>query len=61
MEQNVIQMQEIFRFVRTGVGDEGQVKGEFRATGIRPLFLADLQTKGINFASHYFDPEQVSA
>ncbi len=61
MEQNVIQMQEIFRFVRTGISDEGQVKGEFRATGIRPLFLADLQTKGIKFANHYFDPEQVSA
>jgi len=61
MEQNVIQMQEIFRFVRTGIGDEGQVKGDFRATGIRPLFLTDLQTKGINFSNHYFDPEQVSA
>lgn len=61
MEQNVIQMQEIFRFVRTGIGDEGQVKGEFRATGIRPLFLADLQTKGISFSNRYFDPEQVSA
>lgn len=61
MEQNVIQMQEIFRFVRTGIGDEGQVKGEFRATGIRPLFLADLQTRGISFSSRYFDPEQVSA
>jgi len=61
MEQSVIQMQEIFRFVRSGIGDEGQIKGEFRATGIRPLFLADLQTKGINFSSHYFDPEQVSA
>jgi pilus assembly protein CpaF len=60
MEQHIIQMQEIFRFVRTGIGEEGQVKGEFRATGLRPLFLADLQTKGINFSNHYFDPEQVS-
>jgi len=61
MEQHVIQMQEIFRFVRTGIGEEGQVKGEFRATGIRPLFLGDLQTKGISFSNHYFDPEQISA
>jgi pilus assembly protein CpaF len=36
MEGDVITMQEIFVFERTGIGPEGRVIGRFRATGIRP-------------------------
>ena len=36
MEGDVITMQEIFVFERTGIGPEGRVMGRFRATGIRP-------------------------
>src|SRR5688572_7167562 len=36
MEGDVITMQEIFVFERTGIGIEGRVTGRFRATGIRP-------------------------
>src|SRR5262245_43979811 len=36
MEIDVITTQEIFLFERTGISDEGRVKGVFRATGIRP-------------------------
>ena len=36
MEGDVITTQEIFLFERTGIGEDGRVKGVFRATGIRP-------------------------
>src|SRR6478735_1394582 len=36
MEGEVITMQDIFLFERTGIGPEGRVMGRFRATGIRP-------------------------
>ena len=36
MEQDVITMQDIFVFERTGINQEGKVVGRFRATGIRP-------------------------
>ena len=46
MEGDVIQMQEIFQFVRTGMEADGKILGHFEATGIRPRFLEDLQRHG---------------
>lgn len=56
MEGDVIQMQEIFRFVREGVDENHQVIGTFRATGVRPKFLQELKAQGIDMPGHAFDP-----
>jgi pilus assembly protein CpaF len=56
MEGDIIQMQEIFAFKRTGTGPDGAVLGEFRATGVRPRFAEELMTRGVVFPSSYFDP-----
>lgn len=56
MEGDVIQMQEIFRFVRTGTEADGRIAGHFEATGIRPRFLEDLKAMGIEFPGKYFEP-----
>lgn len=56
MEGDVVQSQEIYKFVKMGTGPEGQVLGEFRATGIRPKFASDLIARGVNFPATYFDP-----
>jgi pilus assembly protein CpaF len=56
MEGDIIQMQEIYRFVRTGMAPNGAVEGHFRATGVRPRFLEDLVAKGIEIPGSYFDP-----
>ena len=56
MEGDVIQMQEIFRFVRTGTDADGGIVGHFEATGIRPRFLEDLKAMGIEFPGKYFEP-----
>lgn len=58
MEGDVVQMQEIFRFVRTGTQDDGKVIGHFAATGVRPRFLQDLIAKGIQLPGAYFDPSK---
>ncbi len=57
MEGEVIQMQEIFKFVRLGTGSDGKIEGEFRATGVRPKFLDEIKSHGIEIPSEYFDPK----
>jgi pilus assembly protein CpaF len=56
MEGDIIQMQEIFKFVRTATLEDGTVQGHFVATGVRPRVLTDLAAKGIKVPSSYFDP-----
>jgi len=56
MEGDVIQMQEIYRFVREGMDAEGGIIGSFRATGVRPKFLHELKAAGVNLPGNYFDP-----
>jgi pilus assembly protein CpaF len=58
MEGDIIQMQEIYKYVRTSTAEDGSVQGHFQATGIRPRFLTDLAAKGIKLPSSYFDPSQ---
>jgi pilus assembly protein CpaF len=58
MEGDIVQMQEIYKFVRTGTAEDGTVIGHFQATGVRPRFLADLTARGIRIPGTYFDPSQ---
>jgi pilus assembly protein CpaF len=58
LEGDIIQMQEIYKYVRTGTGEDGSVVGHFQATGVRPRFLGDLVAKGIKLPGSYFDPSQ---
>ncbi|MBZ9746302.1 CpaF family protein [Mesorhizobium sp. CO1-1-7] len=57
MEGNVVQMQEIYTFVRREVTADGQVVGEFRATGVRPRFAPEAATLGYQFAKDAFNPQ----
>jgi pilus assembly protein CpaF len=47
MEEDVISIQEIFRFRRQGRGSSGVVAGEFETTGVRPRFIDVLTSRGI--------------
>jgi pilus assembly protein CpaF len=58
LEGDIIQMQEIFKFVRTGTAPDNSVMGHFQATGVRPRFLTDLAAMGIKIPGSYFDPSQ---
>ena len=59
MEGEVIQMQEIFHFVKEFTDKDGKMHGHFKATGIRPKFLADLKAYGIEIPSNYFEPSRI--
>src|SRR6266480_2319506 len=47
MEEDVITMHDVFRFVRNGVDDQGRVVGRFTASGIRPHLLERLDDLGL--------------
>jgi pilus assembly protein CpaF len=55
MEGDVITMQEIFVFERTGLGPDGRVLGRFRATGIRPKCTERLAAAGVLLPIDLFD------
>ena len=59
MEGEVIAIQDIFTFHKTGVGDNGQVLGEFRATGIRPKFADRLAVSGVPLPANIFSEGRV--
>jgi pilus assembly protein CpaF len=55
MEENVISMQEIFTFSRTGISSDGRVLGTFVPTRIRPRFLDKVKLAGISLPPNTFD------
>jgi pilus assembly protein CpaF len=54
MEQDVITLQDIFLFEKTGISEQGKVTGRFRATGIRPKFYDRLKASGITLSAQMF-------
>ncbi len=57
MEESVISMQEIFTFVKKGIGPDGRVIGAFQPTRIRPRFLERLRVSGIVLPPSLFERE----
>ena len=57
MEGDIITMTEIFAFVRSGMGEKGEVLGEFRSTGMVPAFRDVLAKRGIELPLSLFRPE----
>src|SRR5947209_19965044 len=55
LETDVITMQDIFVFERHGVDESGKVRGQFRATGIRPRFAERLALSGCRLRPALFD------
>lgn len=56
MEGDMINMQEIFTFRRSGVDANGNVRGHFCATGVRPKFAERLQGFGVVLPERVYDP-----
>jgi len=61
MEGDVITMQEIFVFDRTGIGPGGKVLGRFRATGIRPKCSDRIAAAGMPLRADMFEHVKVVA
>ncbi|WP_409277882.1 CpaF family protein [Pseudomonas defluvii] len=57
MEGDIITMTEIFSFVRHGIGEKGEVLGEFRPTGMVPAFRETLAKRSIELPLSLFRQE----
>ncbi len=55
MEQELITMQDVFTFVRKGVGRDGKIVGTFQPSRIRPKFIEQIRTAGIALPSGLFE------
>jgi pilus assembly protein CpaF len=54
MEQDMIIMQDIFRYKQLGIDQNGRAFGQFEATGVRPSFVNRLEASGIKLPSNLF-------
>jgi pilus assembly protein CpaF len=54
MEQDVIIMQDIFRFRQSGIDQNGRAFGQFESTGVRPTFVPRLEAAGIRLPANMF-------
>ncbi|MDR4469963.1 MAG: CpaF family protein [Nitrospira sp.] len=59
MEGDLITLQELFVFQQTGLDEKRNVKGRFKATGVRPKFAERLDAKGLVLPPTIFDPMKV--
>jgi len=55
MEDEEIQIQDVYRFVKEHTDETGNIHGTFRATGVRPNFLKELKAYGIDLPVSHFD------
>jgi len=55
MEGPVVTMQEIFRFVPTGINADGRVKGHYEATGIVPRCCDRVRVTGLDLPHEIFE------
>jgi len=54
MENETIVMQDIFKFEKTGVDENGRAKGRFMCTGVRPKCMDKLESMGIKLPASIF-------
>jgi pilus assembly protein CpaF len=59
MEENVVELQEIFTFEKRTVDRDGKVIGRFKPTGIRPSITKQIEAFGIELSRDIFDPLKV--
>lgn len=61
MEGDTITLQEIFKYVQTGIDENGKIHGYHTATGVRPRFAEHLAAKGLAIPEGMFDPSDNSS
>ncbi len=54
MENETIIMQDIYRYIQTGIDESGKAIGRFVATGVRPTFMDRLEAAGVRLPSSAF-------
>jgi len=59
MEGEIISMQEVFKFQRTSVDEDGSIKGHFMPTGLRSSFMERFQQWGYHIPATLFSDTPV--
>ncbi len=59
MEGDVVTLTDIFKYERSGIGPDGKILGELKATGIRPQFSPRLEVVGFKLSGSVFGAETV--
>jgi len=54
MEQDIIIMQDVFRYRQLGIDQNGRAFGQFEASGVRPTFVSRIEASGIKLPSNLF-------
>ncbi len=54
LEGDIIVLTDIYKFEQTSVTEDGRVLGDFKATGIRPLFTPRLEAAGYKLGAELF-------
>jgi pilus assembly protein CpaF len=54
MESDVVTLTDIFQFQQTGTNPEGKPVGQFRPTGLRPMFAPKLEAAGFKLTTQMF-------
>ena len=61
MEGETIVMQDIFKFVQDGIGENGKAFGHFESTGVRPKCVEQLESSGVRLPSGLFSQRVMRA
>jgi pilus assembly protein CpaF len=56
MEGETVVLTDVFKFEQTGVGPDGKILGDLKATGIRPIFGPKLEAAGFKLSGDIFMP-----
>ncbi|HLK62827.1 MAG TPA: CpaF family protein [Bryobacteraceae bacterium] len=55
VEDDLVEMQDIYEFERSGISPRGKILGRFQATGARPVCLDRLKAYGIHLSESIFE------
>jgi pilus assembly protein CpaF len=61
MEGDTIVMTDIFKFDQTGIDADGNIIGELKPTGIRPMFIGRLEQAGFKLGAEVFSAQIAAA
>jgi pilus assembly protein CpaF len=59
MEGDMILLQDIFRYVQTGISDDGHAEGHFEVCGVRPQILERFKSEGIDMPDSFFHQRRI--
>lgn len=59
MENDIITMQELFKYTQTGIDDKGTCIGYFTATGCVPSFMEEIKVRGLSLDPQIFNRSEL--